>query len=86
MGVKNGVCPRVAAANHARLGLQRLYDYYLRRICDFLPSTSCKILLAELGLLPLQVFVVAADPVALKQLGCTACRLPLPHSLFGQPY
>ena len=39
--------PHVAAANHARLDLQRLYEYYLTMICD---------LLAELGLLPLQVF------------------------------
>ena len=48
--------PRVAAANCARLNLQRLYDYYLRTICDLLPSTPRKLLLAELGLLPLQVF------------------------------
>ena len=48
--------PRVAAANDARLGLQRLYDYYLRTICDLRPSTPRKMLLAELGLLPLQVF------------------------------
>ena len=61
MGVRCGVCihaisPRVAAANRARLDLQRLYDYYLRIICDLLPSTARKMLLAELGLLPLQVF------------------------------
>ena len=47
---------RVAAANHARFDLQRLYDYYFGTNCDLLPSTPCKILLAELGLLPLQVF------------------------------
>ncbi len=47
--------PRVAAANSSRLDLQRLYDYYLRTICGLLPSTPRKILLAELGLLPLQV-------------------------------
>ena len=48
--------PRVAAANYARLELQRLCDYYLRITCDLLPSTIHKMLLAELGLLPLQVF------------------------------
>ena len=48
--------PRVATANRARSDLQCLYDYYLRTICDLLPSTPRKMLLAELGLLPLQVF------------------------------
>ena len=48
--------PRVAAVNYARSDLQRLYDYYLRTICDLLPSTPRKMLLAELGVLPLQVF------------------------------
>ena len=48
--------PRVAAANDARAALQRLNDYYLRTICRLLPSTPRKLLLAELGLLPLQVF------------------------------
>ena len=33
MGVKCGACPRVAAARHARLDMQRLYDYYLRTAC-----------------------------------------------------
>ena len=47
--------PRVATANRARLDLQRLYDYYLRTICGLLPSTPRRMLLAELGLLPLQV-------------------------------
>ncbi len=47
--------PRVAAANRARLDLQRLYDYYLRTICGLLPSTPRRMLLVELGLLPLQV-------------------------------
>ncbi|DBA85352.1 TPA: hypothetical protein ACH3X2_006033 [Trebouxia sp. C0005] len=47
--------PRVAAANIARLDLQRLYDYYLRTMCGLLPSTRHKMLLLELGLLPLQV-------------------------------
>ncbi|DBA97470.1 TPA: hypothetical protein ACH3X1_015185 [Trebouxia sp. C0004] len=47
--------PRVAAANRARLELQRLYDYYLRTMCGLLPSTPHRILLSELGLLPLQV-------------------------------
>ncbi len=47
--------PRVAAANRACLDLQRLHNYYLRTICDLLPSTPYKMLLAELGLLPLQV-------------------------------
>ena len=54
MGVKCGVC--TATANRARSDLQCLYDYYLRTICDLLPSTPRKMLLAELGLLPLQVF------------------------------
>ena len=48
--------PRVAVANDARLGLQCLYDHYLRAICDLRPSTPRHMLLAELGLLPLQVF------------------------------
>jgi hypothetical protein len=47
--------PRVAAANDARAALQRLNDYYLRTICRLLPSTPRKLLLTELGLLPLQV-------------------------------
>ena len=47
--------PRAAAANSARVDLQRLYDCYLRTICGLLPSTPHKILLLELGLLPLQV-------------------------------
>ena len=38
------------------LTCKRLYDYYLRTICDLLSSTPRKMLLAELGLLPLQVF------------------------------
>ena len=38
------------------LDLQRLYHYYLRTICDLPPSTPRKMLMAELGLLPLQVF------------------------------
>ena len=45
--------PRVAVA---RAALQRLYDYYLRPICRLLPSTPRRLLLTELGLLPLQVF------------------------------
>ena len=48
--------PRVAAANAARAALQRLNDYYLRTICRLAPSTPRKLLLTELGLLPLQVF------------------------------
>ena len=36
--------------------LQRLYDYYLRTVCLLSPSTRRKLLLTELGLLPLQVF------------------------------
>ncbi len=48
--------PRVAIANGARSGLQHLYDHYLRTICDLRPSTPRKMMLAELGLLPLQVF------------------------------
>ena len=48
--------PRVVAANGARDALQRLYDYYLRTVCRLSPSTPCKLLLMELGILPLQVF------------------------------
>ena len=48
--------PRVAAANAARAALQRLDDYYLRTICRLAPSTPRKLLLTELGLLPLQGF------------------------------
>ena len=33
VGVKCGACPRVAAARHARLDMQRLHDYYLRTAC-----------------------------------------------------
>ena len=47
--------PRVAVANDARAALQRLHDYYLRTVYSLLPSTPCKLLLTELGLLPLQV-------------------------------
>ena len=47
--------PRVAASYHAPSKLQRLHDYCLRTLCDLLPSTPRKMLLAELGLLPLQV-------------------------------
>ena len=39
--------PHVAAAKHARLNLQRLYDYYLRTTCDLLPSTPRRMLLVE---------------------------------------
>ena len=46
---------RVAAAKHARLDVQRLCDYYLRTICDLLPSTPRSVLLAELGLLRVQM-------------------------------
>ena len=46
--------PRVAAANHVHLDLQRLYDHYPGTICALLPSTPCRVLLAESGLLPLQ--------------------------------
>ena len=51
--------PRVAvaaAANDARAALQRLHDYYLKTICRLLPSTPRRLILTELGLLPLQVF------------------------------
>ena len=48
--------PRTAVANDARAALQRLYDYYLKTICRLLPSAPCRLLLTELGLLPLQLF------------------------------
>ena len=41
---------------NAHAALQRLYDYYLRTICRLLPSTPRRLLLTDLGLLPLQVF------------------------------
>ena len=46
---------RVAIANDARSQLQRLYDYYLRTICRLAPSTPRRLVLTELGVLPLQV-------------------------------
>ena len=46
--------PRIAAANRTRVHLQRLYEYYLRTICGLFQTTPRKMLLAELGLLPLQ--------------------------------
>ena len=48
--------PRAAVAIDAHAALQRLYDFYLRIFCRFSPSTPRKLLLTELGLLPLQVF------------------------------
>ena len=48
--------PRVDAANDDRAALQQLNDYYLRTICRLVPSTPRKLLLTELGLLPLQMF------------------------------
>ena len=40
----------------AVLGRLVIYDYYLRTFCRLSPSTPCRLLLTELGLLPLQVF------------------------------
>ena len=56
-GCRSGACIALvfAVANDAR-ALQRLYDYYLRTVCRLSPSTPRKLLLMELGLLPLQVF------------------------------
>lgn len=48
--------PRAAVTSNARLALQRLYDDCLRIIGDLRPSTPRRMMLAELGLLPLQVF------------------------------
>ena len=48
--------PHVAVANDACSQLQSLYDYYLRTISRLAPSTPRKLVLTELGLLPLQVF------------------------------
>lgn len=48
--------PRVAAANDARLALQCLYDSCIGIICDLRPSTPRRMMLAEWGLLPSQVF------------------------------
>ena len=67
--------PRVAAANRARLELQRLqlYDHYLRNICDLLPSTPHKMLLAALGLLPLQVFWNSLAALSVGSFYHTVC-------------
>ena len=78
--------PRVAAANCARLDLQRLYDYYLRTICGLLPSTPRRMLLAELGLLPLQVLWWRQTLQFWEQLGCIASGFLSPHGLLGQSY
>ena len=50
-------CVAAAKLNDARAALQRLYDYYLRTVCRLLPSTPRKLILTEVGLLPLQVSV-----------------------------
>lgn len=47
--------PCIAAANNARLALQCLHDDCLRILCDLSPSTPCRRMLADSGLLPLQV-------------------------------
>ena len=57
MGAKYGVCTaRVLLLLIMPVDLQRLCDCYLGTLCDLLPSIPRKMLLAELGLLPLQVF------------------------------
>ena len=48
--------PQVAATKRRRLEIQRLHGYFLRQICDLSPSTPHRILLVELGLLPLEVY------------------------------
>ena len=48
--------PDAGSARHARLDLQRVYDFYLRVVCGVSSSTPHNMLLAEVGLLPLQVF------------------------------
>ena len=47
---------RVAVANDARAALQRLCDYYLRTFWRLSPSSPRRLLLTDLGLLPLQVW------------------------------
>ena len=46
----------VAAANAARSELQRLYEFYLRRVCGLPRSVPGLCLLYELGLQPLKVY------------------------------
>ena len=48
--------PDAGSAQRARLDLQRVYDFYLRKICGLSSSTPSNMLLTELGLLPLKVF------------------------------
>ncbi len=76
--------PRVAAANRARLDLQRLYDYYLRTICGLLPSTPRRMLLVEF--VAFVSVTVEADFAILERLGCIASGFLLPHSVLGQSY
>ena len=54
--------PRAAVANDAYAALQRLYDYYLRTIYRLLLSTPRRLLLTELGLLPLRWFPLPRCP------------------------
>ena len=55
--------PRVVAADDARAALQRLNDYYLKTMCRLIASTPRKLLLTELGLLPVQVFWSQTLPI-----------------------
>ena len=55
MGARSDQIRFWGIANDACAAMQRLYDYYLKSICLLTPSTSCRLLLTELGLLPLQV-------------------------------
>ena len=55
MGARSDQIRFWGIANDARAAMQRLYDYYLKSICLLTPSTPCRLLLTELGLLPLQV-------------------------------
>ena len=78
--------PLVAATNDARLGLQRLYEHYLRAICDLRPSTPRKMLLVGIRPATLTSLSVATPGFAvLEWFGRFAYRILVPHCLFAQP-
>lgn len=62
---QNGAYPIVllprGEAQKARIALQSIYDRYLRHMCGVKYATPSAMLLKELGLSPLQVFLVATD-------------------------
>ena len=67
---------RVAAGNHARLDLQRLYDYYLRTLCGLLPSTPRRILLQiEFAILSTEYLWAIANSLSLKASSVARAQL-----------